>query len=405
MKPIITTLLDNDHYKLQMAAAMFHLHGSVEGEYAYTLRTPGIDLSGIIGDLREQLTALSELRYHPDEIKWLYDKARVPAEFLEGVLRKDIFDPRTIVVEKSSCEPGITLTVRGPIYLATFAEIYALSLISELYFKKLYNAEFAQIEGELLAQVENQVKIIQKLQQSYPEVPFAFSEFGTRRRYSAKLQSEVLDLLRTELPTALLGTSNLRLAFDRNIASVGTVAHEWFMLYQGIVHPADSQKQAIADWLEYYRGWNAIMLTDTLGSEKWERDFSLNAAQILRGLRHDSADPYQWAEKSLEQYAAMGLDPKEKTLLFSDNLTLEKAFRLTRTFHKRVGVSSGIGTSLSNPETVLKNGKIHKALSQVIKLVAVNGRPVAKLSDDVAKAQCPNSASHLEYMKYVAREL
>ncbi len=64
-----------------------------------------------------------------------------------------------------------------------------------------------------------------------------------------------------------------------------------------------------------------------------------------------------------------------------------------------------IGTSLSNPETVLKNGTVHKALSQVIKLVAVNGRPVAKLSDDVAKAQCPKSENHLEYMKYVAREL
>ncbi|MBP0975078.1 MAG: nicotinate phosphoribosyltransferase, partial [Oscillospiraceae bacterium] len=51
----------------------------------------------------------------------------------------------------------------------------------------------------------------------------------------------------------------------------------------------------------------------------------------------------------------------------------------------------GIGTFVSNDTE-------EQALNIVIKLQYVNGRPVAKLSDDIGKAMCRDDA-YLDYLK------
>ena len=85
------------------------------------------------------------------------------------------------------------------------------------------------------------------------------------------------------------------------------------------------------------------------------------------------------------------MDPRTKTLLFSDGLDFDRAQELYNYFKDRARVSFGIGTFCSNDTA-------ETALNIVIKLQYVNGRPVAKLSDIPSKAMCQDEG-YLEYLK------
>ena len=93
----------------------------------------------------------------------------------------------------------------------------------------------------------------------------------------------------------------------------------------------------------------------------------------------------------LDELAALGIDPKDKTLLFSDSLDFDKAQQIYEYFKDICKVSFGIGTFITNDTCV-------DPLNIVIKLQYVNGRPVAKLSDNPEKAMCQDT-EYLEYLK------
>jgi len=84
----------------------------------------------------------------------------------------------------------------------------------------------------------------------------------------------------------------------------------------------------------------------------------------------------------------MGIDPRDKSIIFSDSLDLEKALGLKKQCDK-IGfkASFGIGTYLTNDfRTVSSGGKAKsKPLNMVIKIASVNGVPCVKISDDLSK--------------------
>jgi nicotinate phosphoribosyltransferase len=148
---------------------------------------------------------------------------------------------------------------------------------------------------------------------------------------------------------------------------------------------------AMDEWFEEYQGDNGTALTDTLGTDLFLRDFDKLQAMCYTGVRHDSGDPIEWGEKMMAHYEKLGIDPKTKTLLFSDSLDFDRAQAIYNHFNGRINVSFGIGTYLSNDTNV-------DPLNIVIKLQYVNGHPVAKLSDDCGKSMCQDS-DYLEYLK------
>jgi nicotinate phosphoribosyltransferase len=75
-----------------------------------------------------------------------------------------------------------------------------------------------------------------------------------------------------------------------------------------------------------------------------------------------------------------------KTLIFSDNLDLNKALDLYCHFASRIKLGFGIGTRLTCDIPHVK------PLNIVIKLVECNGKPVAKLSDSPGKTICHDKA-------------
>lgn len=62
---------------------------------------------------------------------------------------------------------------------------------------------------------------------------------------------------------------------------------------------ANSQRAALAAWLEEYPDQLGIALTDCITMDAFLRDFGVEFASRYQGLRHDSGDPLEWGEKPL----------------------------------------------------------------------------------------------------------
>jgi nicotinate phosphoribosyltransferase len=122
-------------------------------------------------------------------------------------------------------------------------------------------------------------------------------------------------------------------------------------------------------------------------------DFDLYFAKLFDGLRHDSGDPFVWGEKAIAHYDKLRIDARTKMLTFSDSLDLQKAFALYRRFAGRAKTGFGIGTNLTNDLGI-------EPLNLVMKMVACNDNPVAKISDAPGKTLCDNE-TFIAYLRQV----
>ena len=267
-------------------------------------------------------------------------------------------------------------------------EIYLLEIINEVYFRMSYDY------GKLRASAEERLNAKIKAMND-GTYTFKFAEFGCRRRLSREWEDEVVRRFCTETKNCV-GTSNVYLAMKYNVTPIGTYAHEFVQMYQGIdsIPLAYTNHYAMRDWYDEYKGDNGTALTDTITTDLFLLDFDRAMVNNYTGVRHDSGDPYVWGEKMIAHYKSYGVDPKTKLLLFSDSLEFDRAQKLHEYFVNKTKVSFGIGTFVSNDTC-------ETPLNIVIKLQYVNGRPVAKLSDDVGKAMCMDT----EYREYLKRSV
>jgi nicotinate phosphoribosyltransferase len=285
-------------------------------------------------------------------------------------------------------EGGLSITVKGPWFLTIFFEIPLLSIVNEVYFKHTTDGAARRADGER--------RLAEKIDLARRE-GFRFSEFGTRRRYSYAWQKSVIETLCRSLPQEVYtGTSNTYFAKETGTMPIGTMAHEFIQAGQALdnVTLARSQASMLQAWVEEYRGDLGIALSDTLGFDKFLQDFDLYFAKLYDGVRHDSGDPAAWAERMIAHYERLRIDPRTKTLVFSDGLDFPRAAELWRRFRGRANILFGIGTNLTNDFSGVT------PLQIVIKLTSCNGRPVAKLSDSPGKLMCEDEA-FLSYLRTV----
>jgi nicotinate phosphoribosyltransferase len=62
-------------------------------------------------------------------------------------------------------------------------------------------------------------------------------------------------------------------------------------------------------------------------------------AKLYDGVRQDSGNPYTFADKMINHYKNLGIDPMTKTIIFSDSLNMEKAIDLKKTFSDKIKVA------------------------------------------------------------------
>ena len=382
MEQIIKSLLDTDFYKFNMNQVIFHKHTNLNGEYHFKCRTAdAVFTQEIVDEINHQIDLLCKLKFTNEELEYLRSIRFIKDDYVE-FLR--LWHPIRDYVDAHLEGDKLVCVVTGPCFSAMQFEIYLLEIINEVYFRMTYNYDelYASAMERLQAKCE-------KLANNY--YTFKFAEFGCRRRLSREFQEvAVMEMAKTG---KCVGTSNVYLAMKYHLTPIGTYAHEYVQMYQGIstIPVAMTNKVALQEWFSEYNGDNGTALTDTLGTDIFLKDFDYLQSLCYKGVRHDSGDPYAWGEKMIKHYESLGIDPKTKTLLFSDSLDFDKAQALYDYFKARINVTFGIGTYCSNDTKV-------RALNIVLKLQRVNGRPVAKISDTEGKTMCLDEG-YVEYLK------
>ncbi|MEM6159797.1 nicotinate phosphoribosyltransferase [Erwinia sp. P6884] len=377
--PILTTMLDTDAYKLHMQQAVFHRYQKVNVVAEFRCR--GDDLLGIYADeITAQIAMMQSLALTDNEADYLATLPFFKADYLT-FLRQFRYDPAQVEVRNH--QGKLDIRISGPWREVIMWEVPLLALISEV----VHRHRSPQIgSGMAVDRLQSKLADFSKLTADLDMSRFKLMDFGTRRRFSREVQNAIVTTLKQDFPW-LIGSSNYDIARRLNIAPVGTQAHEWFQAHQQISPVlANSQRAALQAWLEEYPDSLGIALTDCITMDAFLRDFGQHFASSYQGLRHDSGDPVEWGEKAIAHYQTLGIDPQTKTLVFSDNLDLDKALELYRHFGQRANVIFGIGTRLTCdiPDV--------KPLNIVIKLVECNGKPVAKLSDSPGKTICQDKA-------------
>lgn len=382
LSPIVVSLLDTDLYKFNMNQVMFHRHTNLNGVYLFKCRNKGVTFTEeMCEEINSQIDYLCTLTFTDEELEYLSSLRFIKKDYVE-FLR--LWRPIRKYVTCHLVDGELHIEVRGPLFSAMQFEIYLLEIVNEVYFRMKYNY-LDLVDGAL-------EKLYEKMAGFRSgKYTFKFAEFGARRRLSREWQDYVVSKLITD--EHCVGTSNVYLAMKYGVKPIGTYAHEFVQMYQGVpgVQLAYTNKMAMDEWFEEYQGDNGTALTDTLGTDLFLRDFTKLQALCYTGVRHDSGDPIEWGEKIIAHYEKLGIDPKTKTLLYSDGLDFDRAQKIYDHFKDRINVSFGIGTFLSNDTHV-------DPLNIVIKLQYVNGHPVAKISDNPGKAMCQDDG-YLEYLK------
>ncbi|WP_049609934.1 nicotinate phosphoribosyltransferase [Yersinia pekkanenii] len=377
--PILTSLLDTDAYKLHMQQAVFHRYRNIT--VAAEFRCRGDELLGKYADeIRHQITLMSQLALTHDEFLYLSDLPFFQSDYLNW-LREFRFNPEQVTVSASGGKLDIRIT--GLWCETILWEVPLLAVISEIVHRhRSINVTTAQA----IKQLRSKLQQFKTLSADVDISHFKLMDFGSRRRFSRNIQHAIVSSLKDQFPY-LVGTSNYDLARKLSLAPVGTQAHEWFQAHQQISPVlANSQRVALQVWLDEYPHQLGVALTDCITMDAFLRDFDEKFAERYQGLRHDSGDPFEWGEKAIAHYEKLGIDPISKTLVFSDNLDLEKALSLYRHFYQRIKLVFGIGTRLTCDIPGVK------PLNIVIKLVECNDKPVAKLSDSPGKTICHDPA-------------
>ena len=388
LEPIVLSLLDTDLYKFNMNQVIFHKHTDLIGEYYFKCRNEGIVFTGeMFEEINAQIDWLCSLTFRQEELDYLRNIRFIKNDYVE-FLR--LWHPIRDYVSTSLSDDGaLSIIVRGPLFSAMQFEIYLLEIVNEVYFRMQY--DYDRLAASARERLDRKIADFRSGRYN-----FSFAEFGCRRRLSRAWEDEVISRLSQELPNCV-GTSNVWLAMKYNMTPIGTYAHEFVQMYQGIdnIPLAYTNHYAMQDWYNEYQGDNGTALTDTITTDLFLMDFNRAMVNNYSGVRHDSGDPYEWGEKIIRHYQKYGVDPKTKLLLFSDSLDFDRAEALYQYFRDRTKVSFGIGTFVANDTEA-------EPLNIVIKLQYVNGRPVAKLSDSEGKVMCQDE-NFLQYLESSVR--
>ncbi|SEM56276.1 nicotinate phosphoribosyltransferase [Chryseobacterium taichungense] len=368
----LTSILDNDFYKITMQNAVVKLFPSSIVKYEFINRGKHQFPEGFDAALREAVNKMAELKLTKEEKKFMAKTCPyidLPyLDFLEGYH----YDPSEVKIHQEGSE--LSVIVEGLWYRTILWEVPLLALISELHY------EMNHMERD-----PNEVIMKRTLEKAatLEKLGVNFAEFGTRRRHSHKVQNLVMEALTQKKNSTFIGSSNVHFAMKYGVKPIGTHAHEWFMFHAAEYGFKMANELALEHWVDVYRGDLGVALSDTYTTDVFFQQFDKKFAKLFDGVRHDSGDPLEFADKTIAHYQKHGINPLFKYIIFSDGLNLEKVEEITNYCKGKIGVSFGIGTNLTNDVGL-------KPMNIVMKLIGVQAPnhewiPTVKLSDEHGK--------------------
>lgn len=370
---MIESILDNDLYKFTMQQAVLRRYPRAEAKYRFINRGNTLFPPGMAGQLRSRVDAMSGLALTPGQRAWLAEACPFFETGYLDYLSRFRFDPAQVRVEQTG--PALSLAVKGPWHHTILWEVPLMALISEIYFTMTAPPVLSRDQ----IREKNRAKAGLLARSGVK-----FVDFGTRRRFSYRNHEHLLaDILSTAGHT-LTGTSNVHMARKWGIPPVGTMAHEWIMFHAAPGGYEHANELALDAWKAVYPDVLGIALTDTYTTGQFLKIFNASRAGQWAGVRQDSGDPLGFVLRLVGHYRSLGIDPKTRTFVFSDGLTVDKAAAIHRACGKEVNDTYGIGTHLTND---IGPAPLH----MVIKLAGCRLCPdrdwhkTVKLSDDPGK--------------------
>lgn len=371
-KNIITSVLDNDFYKLTMQNAVIKLFPYAHVSYKLINRGRHLFPPGFADALKTEVEKMSELKLSDEEKKYLAEKCSYldPSylDFLSGFR----YAPSEVHITQKGNE--LDVKIEGLWYRSILWEVPLMALISELYYRFQQKKRFSD---------DKVVQIVKDKITHYKKMGIKIAEFGTRRRHSYAVHQLVVKALKEYGAGCFTGTSNVALSRLAGVKPIGTHAHEWFMFHAARYGFKMSNSVALENWVNVYRGDLGIALSDTYTSKVFFDSFDKKFSKLFDGVRHDSGDPVDFAGQTIAHYQSLNIDPLTKTIIFSDALNPEKVDRIAHFCKGKIGMSFGIGTNFTNDVGL-------QPLNIVIKLSAAlpEGKEwirVVKLSDEPGK--------------------
>jgi len=354
-----------------MQQCVLKLFPRAKARYRFINRGTHSFPNGFAEQLRHSVDAMSSLKLTKEEKRWLCNNCPyldpVYLDFLEGYC----YNP--LEVKISQAGDKLDVFIEGLWYRTILWEVPLLCLICEIFFAMQQ------------MQRENDEQVVEKTRnkiEAYGDLDVTVAEFGTRRRHSFNVHQLVVAALKKYGKT-FVGTSNVHLAMVNETKPIGTHAHEWFMFHAAKYGFKMANTMAMEHWVDVYRGDLGIALSDTFTTDEFYEVFDKKFTKLFDGVRQDSGDPIEFADKTIEHYKRMGIDPLSKTIIFSDSLDIEKVKRIAVYCRDRIGMSFGIGTNFTNDVGL-------KPMNIVIKMTealpeAEPWTAVVKLSDVVGK--------------------
>ena len=395
MDNIIKSLLETDLYKFSMGQAIYHQFPDYVTTWTFKCRNTDVKFTPeMVEEIKRQIAEYCKLSFKEDELDYLKTINWLKPSYIDFLrLWHPRFEDFTITTD---AECGLAIETNGTWLNTSMYEIPTLAIVNEVYFRMAYDYH------ELITSFKEKLAVKYHNIKTNRWYVGVFSEFGLRRRLSAEAQELAIEKFShlndtMHCASTFIGTSNVYLAKKFGLKPVGTMAHEWIMCVGQGNHkhnPAYSNYYAMNAWVIEYKTLNGTALTDAITTDCFLKDFDLTFATLFSGVRHDSGDPFEWGEKIIKHYEEMGIDPKTKTLLFSDSLDFETADRIFRHFKDRAKIAFGIGTYIANDTFA-------PALNIVMKTTMCNGQDVAKISDTDGKGMCKNP----EYVDYLKRSI
>lgn len=368
---LLKSFLDNDFYKFTMQAAVVKLFPNVRSKYKFINRGEHQFPPNFGNELRKSIDAMASLEMTKEEKQFLIENCPYlsPAyiDFLQGYR----YDPSEVNITQNGSD--VEVSIEGLWYRTILWEVPIMSIICELFYK-VTNKE-AWPEDKI---IENTLQKTQRLN----ELGVKFAEFGTRRRYSYQVHRTVMRTLSQFEGNSFIGSSNVHMAMMYQVKPIGTHAHEWFMFHGARYGFKMANALSLEHWVDVFRGDLGVALSDTYTTDVFLKQFDTKFAKLFDGVRHDSGNPIEFANKVIHHYKQHGINPLYKFIIFSDGLNIEKVERITKACENKIGISFGIGTNLTNDVGL-------QPMNIVIKQTEINFDgswvPVIKISDEKGK--------------------
>lgn len=340
MEPIIKSLLDTDFYKITMGQFVLNNFSDIDVKYRFINRGKTIFPKDFASHLQDQIQKMASLSASGNTIAFLEQRY---GHFFDRTylawLKEYRFNPEEVSIRQVG--KNLEIEILGPWFRTIYWEVPLMAIISELFFSLLAK------EPD-----EHWVEIASEKGRILKEAGIRWADFGTRRRYSGKVQEEVLKACLPYVQTAdeggLVGTSNVELAYQLGLGPTGTMAHELTMVLGAVYGYPSANELAMNKWMDEFDGYLGIALPDTYTTDVFLRDFGYKLAKQFDGLRHDSGDPFEFTDKVIAHYNQLGIDPKSKTIIFSDGLDTARVLEIAKYREESIQRSFGIGTSFTN---------------------------------------------------------